>query len=137
MFAASDANVVTDVGSIANVAGFGEGVEGELYVLDFFSGDVFRLVGFDGDDDGHFDDVDNCPNNPNPDQGDADEDGIGNRCDVVCSDGQDNDGDGLIDHPADPDCNGPGGYSEGGCGLGAELAFLLPLLMHLRGRRGR
>jgi subtilisin family serine protease len=97
-----------------------------------------------------------------------------------CDDGEDNDGDGLVDFPNDPGCAQPvdfiedpacqdggdndsdgridfdGGLSalgyvaadpdphctygwqmrEASCGLGAELALLLPLLIWLRGRRG-
>jgi hypothetical protein len=89
-----------------------------------------------------------------------------------CSDGIDNDGDGLTDHPADPGCrfptariedpqcdngvddDGDGGVDFAGtppdadcedpsqkaerggqCGLGAELAALLPALAWLRRRR--
>ena len=37
--------------------------------------------GTDGDGDGVDDDVDNCPNVANPDQEDADEDGVGDACD--------------------------------------------------------
>ena len=36
----------------------------------------------DTDGDGHFDGVDNCPGDHNPDQSDEDEDGIGDACDV-------------------------------------------------------
>jgi hypothetical protein len=43
----------------------------------------------DADDDGIADDVDNCPMTPNPDQADADADGIGDACDA------DVDGDGV------------------------------------------
>jgi hypothetical protein len=50
----------------------------------------------------------------------------------ACSDERDNDGDGLVDYPADPQCASPAGPTEKtpqqGCGLGMELAFvLLPL----------
>ena len=58
-----------------------------------------------------------------------------------CSDGLDNDEDGLFDWDgaglgdADPDCSGPDDYyEETGCGLGFELVFLLPLLIAARGR---
>ena len=98
----------------------------------------------------------------------------------LCDDGEDNDGDGLVDYPNDPGCAQPidsledpacqdgsdndtdgkidfdGGLSalgyvaaapdpqcaygwqmrETSCGLGAELALLLPLLIWLRRRRG-
>jgi hypothetical protein len=96
----------------------------------------------------------------------------------ACSDGIDNDGDGLVDYPADPGCSkassmkeapacddgidndgdgkidwngGPGGGTPdpqcvgkpyggsekpSGCGLGVELALLLPMLRVLR-RRAR
>jgi hypothetical protein len=57
-----------------------------------------------------------------------------------CSNGIDDDNDGRID-TADPGCSGPAGESEftappgWGCGLGPELAFLLPVLRLLRRRR--
>ena len=54
-----------------------------------------------------------------------------------CNDGQDNDGDGPIDM-ADDACTAPYQNSErsGACGLGFELALLLPALAALR-RRAR
>ena len=53
-----------------------------------------------------------------------------------CQDGIDNDGDGAIDHPDDPHCYGPSDDREErtGCGLGYELALLLPLLRPLCAR---
>lgn len=45
----------------------------------------------DKDNDGIFNDVDNCPLNPNTDQRDSDSDGAGDACD------DDDDGDGLLD----------------------------------------
>jgi hypothetical protein len=58
----------------------------------------------------------------------------------ACNNGIDDDNDGRID-TADPGCSGPAGESEftappgWGCGLGPELAFLLPVLRLLRRRR--
>ena len=59
--------------------------------------------------------------------------------DPDCSDGVDNDGDGLTDHPADPECLTAAQFSESStrCGLGFELALLLPALMAWRRQRSR
>ncbi len=57
----------------------------------------------------------------------------------VCDDGIDNDGDGLVDFPDDPECSAvfpdASEATPGTCGLGFELAFLLPLLLGLHARR--
>ncbi|MBT8186982.1 MAG: thrombospondin type 3 repeat-containing protein [Croceitalea sp.] len=57
--------------------------------------DAFAIRGAQNDDDDDNDGIlnvdDNCPNNPNPDQGDADNDGIGDVCD------EDADNDGILD----------------------------------------
>ena len=67
-----------------------------------------------GNGDGICGDVDNCPNTINPDQLDLDRNGIGDACQTnpTCSDGIDNDGDGLIDHPADSGCADSADTSE-------------------------
>jgi hypothetical protein len=52
-------------------------------------------------------DVDNCPNKANYSQGDSDEDGIGDACDVETCDGIDNDGDNNVDEGM-PDGDGDG-----------------------------
>ena len=55
----------------------------------------------DSDGDGYCDDVDNCPNTPNPDQADGDGDGVGDACDncpqTANSDQADWDQDGVGD----------------------------------------
>ena len=64
----------------------------------------------DSDGDGVPDDVDNCPDDANPDQADLDKDGVGDECD------DDKDGDGLTNgeevtrgtDPADPDTDDDG-----------------------------
>ena len=64
------------------------------------------------------------------------------RVPTQCSDGADNDADGRIDHPADPQCADAHGLLEAAgagasCGLGVELALLLPWLAWARRRRLR
>jgi arylsulfatase A-like enzyme len=63
---------------------------------------------------------------------------------AACEDGLDNDGDGLVDYPDDTGCASPSSTRENppppsppsGCGMGPELALLLPLLFAgLRRRR--
>jgi subtilisin family serine protease len=61
---------------------------------------------------------------------------------AACYDSLDNDADGAIDFPADPNCTNGWDTTEqfvnpGSCGIGPELAVLLPLLAAARRRRGR
>jgi hypothetical protein len=53
-----------------------------------------------------------CPGAFDPAQRDSDGDGAGDACDVACSDGEDDDGDGLADFPADPGCSASADVSE-------------------------
>lgn len=72
----------------------------------------FGPCGNDGDNDGIEDDVDNCPDVPNPDQADLDNDGFGDLCDP--DDDNDGDPDATDCQPKNPDvytglaeeCNG-------------------------------
>jgi hypothetical protein len=78
---------------------------GETYFVEWddrWSDDAFDfeftcdLGGIDTDMDGVLDDDDNCPNDPNTNQSDIDNDGFGDECDV------DIDGDGVLN---DDDCS--------------------------------
>jgi uncharacterized repeat protein (TIGR03806 family) len=94
----------------------------------------------DIDSDGIEDAADNCPFVVNPLQGDADQDGIGDACELDCQDGLDNDGDELVDHPADPGCASPTDPTETPrrrCGIGFELALVMAALRALRHARRR
>ena len=143
----------------------GNGHHGELIAGDSIAswGTNPPGSGADSDGDGILDGFDNCPDDLNPVQEDADLDRIGDACDpfpfdrdnekaqlrsdlaaclsasAECTDGIDNDGDGTVDYPADPDCVSPTDGTEApppsGCGIGPELALLIPALLALRHRQ--
>lgn len=77
------------------------------YIIDYIGNETISVVNCsqldDGDMDGIYDIDDNCPNEPNPDQLDTDNDGIGDVCDST-PDGEDvnntendADNDGILD----------------------------------------
>ena len=71
------------------------------------------LAASDIDNDGIFDDVDNCPNVPNNDQADTNNDGIGDAC------SDDTDEDGIIDAMDNcPLASNPNQEDENGDGIG-------------------
>ncbi|MCA9560494.1 MAG: hypothetical protein KC583_18225, partial [Myxococcales bacterium] len=68
------------------------------------------LLEVDGDADDHYAPYDNCPEDPNPDQADANADGVGSACDDLDTDGLDAPDDGcpMAHDPAQPDADEDG-----------------------------
>ncbi len=87
----------------------------------------------DPDWDGIREHLDNCPDTANPDQADADADGIGDVCDIGCQNGFDDDGNGLVDFPDDPGCEAASDLSEyAACPQRATLRVELTLNLDAR-----
>ena len=73
----------------------------------------------DRDEDGFPDEVDNCPDTPNPNQADSDGDGIGDACDTDTVTPKDRDGDGIHDSVDNcPDTYNPDQADSDGDGIG-------------------
>jgi hypothetical protein len=91
----------------------------------------------DTDNDGIFDDIDNCPAIYNPGQTDDDNDGIGNACDSCPNDsGNDTDGDGICgDVDNCVSVVNPGQEDDDNDGIGnvCEASFLPSLFLLLLG----
>jgi rhodanese-related sulfurtransferase len=83
----SEILVVCQSGNRSNMAAEFLDAKGYLYVYDMEGGMIAwewgTIACIDSDDDGIFDDQDNCPEVANPDQEDSDEDGLGNTCDAT------------------------------------------------------
>ena len=77
---------------------------------------IVQIVNVDEDGDGFDDNNDNCPDVANPDQADADNDGIGDACDTPDPDG---DGDGVADGDDNcPEIANPDQADADGDGIG-------------------
>ncbi len=141
---------VPDETAMANVAVYDASPEGDAG--DIVAPDV--IIRRDGDEDGAFDNDDNCPDDANADQGDADGDGVGDVCDddegetggeetegpttdsgsgETGSDGGSGTGDGSGGQ-GDGDGSGCGCVGGSASGLGAGLGLAL-LLVRRRRRR--
>jgi hypothetical protein len=146
---------MNSVGFWAYDAGEGEDQRTADYIA--FTAPV--LYALDDDADGVIDDADNCEFDVNPDQGDADDDGIGDACDDSGGDtggdtdidtdtDSDTDTDADTDTDTDTDTDGTGGGNHGGglqaagdCGCdggaGGVVGGLPLLLAALAARRRR
>jgi len=106
--AAGDVNGdgVDDIIAGAEQYSNGQGLEGALYL---FLGRASGCPGQDGDGDGVPTCDDNCPEVPNPGQGDQDNDGVGDACDNCA----------LLANPDQADCDqdGVGDICEATCDI--------------------
>jgi hypothetical protein len=114
---AGDADTGGELAGEGEACGLDDDCEGELVCLE----DVCR---FDRDADGVADDDDNCPEEPNPEQGDRDRDGYGDACDNYPSiHDPDNADDREVVSEADEGI--PNDNASQGEGYGLELPFLV------------
>jgi subtilisin family serine protease len=102
----TDGDGVPEDGDGSGTAGDDLCGDGEIYLCDDSCPVDWDPGQADADGDGLGDVCDNCPSIANPSQGDVDGDGIGDACAAACSNGQDDDGDGLVDFAGfDPGCD--------------------------------
>jgi subtilisin family serine protease len=102
----TDGDGVPEDGDGSGTAGDDLCGDGEIYLCDDSCPVDWDPGQADADGDGLGDVCDNCPSIANPGQADVDGDGIGDACDAACSNGQDDDGDGLVDFAGfDPGCD--------------------------------
>jgi hypothetical protein len=130
-------------GIFGMVTALERGGSGELHVVDYSNGKIYKIKNAFECNDGLDNDGDGLADTSDPGCGSA----SGLREDPQCDDDLDNEGDGGIDWDGgagsgvpDPQCSGvPSRDVEkkksGGCGLGVELGVVLPLLLALRRRR--
>lgn len=121
------------VGSHLSLAGYSDSQDSLLVFLRGVVQELlWRRVGGspDGDNDGHADYADNCPQDYNPDQADGDGDNVGDVCDncraVANADQVDSDGDGVGDACC---CTLRGDFN--GSGDGPDIADLVAIVSYM------
>jgi hypothetical protein len=127
--------------ALATVAHLQLGVDAPQELIDdgvvvTFDVDRVRLLGDEECNNGLDDDGDTHTDHPS-DPGCSGGSDLSELGFSQCDDGADNDADSFTDYPDDPHCVSPIDNKEkpGSCGLGFELALLMPLLVSLRRRR--